>query len=214
MTAKKKKNQYSEIKKPQTGGEAHQTTLVKTAQFLYKIFKSAPTVGQWMSILTPIALCVAYVINLNVENSKLTTDYQKSIAKAKLNFEAQLRAVQAQHIKQLREEDRDHDKELREIYSLLGTAQNKIERVKIERDLFAFALGIDKENSRNYDPLEKLNKLRSKNVERIKKSIEEHRKTRETKRKENEKLKELLKEIESKDMELDREFDEKIPTVK
>ena len=217
---KKKNKKTPKLPPNYTDGSASQDI-----SFFKSLFNFLDASKQWISLALSIAAISGsvyvyfssfYTENVALKNQLIQAEakYNKAVNKAKLEFEAQLRAVHAQHIKQLREEDREHDRELREVYNLLGKAQNKTDRVKIERDLFAFALGIEKGGSRPFDPLEKLNKLRENNLENIKKSIENHRKIRKTKRAENEKLKAILKEIEEKDMEIEAEIDRKIPTAK
>lgn len=217
---KKNNKQTPNIPKPDNQG-----SFSKDISVFKTLFNFLDASKQWISLALSIAAIAGsiyiyfssfYTENLALKNQIFQAEakYQKSINKAKLEFESQLRALHAQHIKQLREEDREHDRELREVYALLGKAQNKTDRVKIERDLFSFALGIEKGGSRPFDPLEKLNRLRENNLENIKKSIETHKKLRKTKRSENDKLKAILKDIEEKDMEVEAEIDNKIPSIK
>lgn len=168
---------------------------------LYKESKDVAAV-----ILALASLLFAFYSNYNglrQENDSLRKqlaavrlEYDKKIYDINFMHAKEKTQIHDSHVREIREEDRKHDVEVRQIYKELNKMMNKLDRYKVERDLFAFAAGNDK-TRKNYDPIAELTRLRKKNTDDIRKAIDLHKEEREHQRTAKRELEQTLDEIKS-----------------
>ena len=179
--------------------------------WLAKYYKELLTV---FSILSTIGGYVYTTRSDNVELRKHLDDvhvrYNKNLAKIKLDYEAKLRVIQTMHIKQLRLEDKEHEREISMMYQEINRLENKVERVKLERDLLTNSekIPLDK----NDDPISRLDRARKKNAEKARKSFEYYKKIRDEKKKYHKKMDDELSQIDEKEHQIEKEYELKVPT--